>query len=554
MIEILTDISEGRGRSGDLELLEELATIVKDVSLCGLGQTAPNPLLSTLRYFRQEYEAHIVDKRCPAAVCQALFKSPCQQACPVELNIPGYVAFIKEGKFEEAYKIIKQRLPFPSICGRVCNRPCESKCSRTQVDDPIAIRHLKRFVADYAHEHGISYVPRIEATKEEKVAIVGAGPAGLTAAYDLTRSGYRVTVFEALDVAGGMMNLIPEYRLPKNILREEINAIERLGVDIRLNDRVDDAAGLLKKGYSAVFVATGAYKGRKMGVPGEDLTGVLDAIEFLSTERSKIKGKIVVVGGGNSAVDSARVALRRGAQEVHILYRRERRDMPAIPEEVEAAEDEGIHIHCLTLPTKILGENGRVVGVECVRMDLEEFDRDGRRVPRPAEGSEHAIKADAVVVAIGQKPDPPIVQSSQITLTEKRTIAAHPRTLETSLGGVFAGGDAVGGEGTVIEAISAGQKAALSIKRYLEGKSIESSMEREDEEIFDLPLPEEEKEIKPKSRILPRSLDLRHRISSFDESIRGYTLEEAVEEAGRCLRCDVKEQKRIPAVAKMKGR
>lgn len=551
MIEILTDISEGRGKRGDLELLEELATVVKDVSLCGLGQTAPNPLLSTLRYFRDEYEAHIIDKRCPATVCQALFKSPCQHACPVELDIPGYVAFIKEGRFEEAYRIIKQRLPFPSVCGRVCHRPCEAKCSRMQVDDPIAIKHLKRFVADYAFEHGISYVPKIMGIKKEKVAIVGAGPAGLAAAYDLAREGYRVTVFEALHVAGGMMSLIPEYRLPKNIIREEIGAVERLGVDIKLNSRVDDAAGLLKKGYQAVFIATGAYKGQEMGIPGEDSIGVFDAIEFLKTEteKTKVKGKVVVVGGGNSAIDSARVALRKGADEVHILYRRERKDMPAIPEEVEAAEDEGIRIHCLTLPTKILGEKGRVVGVECAHMELKEFDSGGRRVPHSMGGSEHAMQADVVIVAIGQRPDPPIAEDNQITLTERRSIVVNPRTFQTSLEGVFAGGDVVGGEGTVIEAISTGQKAAFSIKRYLEGKAIVSPMEREDDEIFDLPLPEEEKEIKQSPRILPRLLDLKRRVSSFDEAVMAYSPEEAVEEASRCLRCDVKEEKQVAAVA-----
>ncbi len=243
MIEILTDISEGRGKKGDLELLEELATVVKDVSLCGLGQTAPNPLLSTLRYFRDEYEAHIIDKRCPATVCQALFKSPCQHACPVELDIPAYVALIKEGRFEEAYRIIKQRLPFPSICGRVCHSPCEERCSRTQVDDSLAIKHLKRFVADYALEHGISYVPKIKQIKKQRVAIIGAGPAGLAAAYDLVREGYHVTVFEALCAPGGMMSLIPDYRLPKSIVREEIGAIENLGVEIKLNYRVDDRLG-----------------------------------------------------------------------------------------------------------------------------------------------------------------------------------------------------------------------------------------------------------------------------------------------------------------------
>jgi NADH-quinone oxidoreductase subunit F len=554
MIEILTDISEGRGKSSDLELLEELATVVKDASLCGLGQTAPNPLLSTLRYFRDEYEAHIVDKRCPAAVCQTLFKSPCQDACPVELDIPAYVAFIKERRFEEAYRIIRQRLPFPSICGRVCHRPCEAKCSRTQVDDPIAIRHLKRFIADYALEHGISYVPKVKAIKKQKVAVIGAGPAGLAAAYDLTREGYRVTVFEASHAAGGMMCLIPEYRLPKKIIGEEISAIEKLGVDIKLNHRVNDAAQLLSEGYEAVFIATGAHKARKMGIPGEDLTGVVDAIEFLRSDKTRITGNVVVVGGGNSAIDSARVALRRGAHEVRILYRREKRDMPAIPEEVESAEDEGLHIHCLSLPTKILGENGSVEAVECAQMMLKEFDRSGRRVPQVIEGSEHVIRADLVIVAIGQRPGPPVAAGSKITLTQERSIVVNPRTFQTTLRGVFAGGDVLGGEGTVIEAISAGQKAAVAIRSYLEEEIPAPIRSREDEETLDIPLPEEEKEIKRSPRIPPKQLELKHRVSSFDECVAGYSPEEAVEEASRCLRCDVKERKKIAAIATVRER
>ncbi len=291
-----------------------------------------------------------------------------------------------------------------------------------------------------------------------------------------------------------------------------------------------------------------------MGILGEDLVGVSDAIEFLMAEKTKIKGKVVVVGGGNSAIDSARVALRRGAQEVHILYRRDREDMPAIPHEVEAAEDEGIYIHCLSLPTKILGENGRVVGVECAHMELKEFDRGGRRVPHLMEGSEHVMQADAVVVAIGQRPDPPIALDDQITLTQRHSIAVNSRTFQTSLEGVFAGGDVVGGEGTVIEAVSVGQKAAFSITRYLDGKTIVPRMRREDEDTFDIPLPEEEREIKQKPRILSRLLDLKHRISSFDECVAGYTPEEAVMEASRCLRCDFKEQKQAIAVAETRDR
>jgi NADH-quinone oxidoreductase subunit F len=366
MLELLTKITDGKGTMDDLLTLQELCEMVGSVSICGLGQTAPNPVLTTLRHFRDEYEAHIIDKRCPAVVCQALFKAPCQHTCPVGLDVPGYVAFIKAGQFEQAYNIIMQRLPFPLSVGRVCHHPCEGKCRRAQIEQPIAIRHLKRFAADYAFEHNLEYIPPIRGRRKEKVAVIGAGPAGLSAAWDLTGEGFQVTVFEALPVAGGMLAVgIPEYRLPKNVLNREIETIKKLGVDMRLSTPINDVESLLKDGYQAVFIATGAHKGDKMGIPGEDLNGVFDAIDFLREvnlgKDIEVGNKVAVVGGGNSAIDAARVALRKGAKEVHILYRRERRDMPAIAEEIEAAEQEGIHIHCLTVPAKVVGHGGKVV-------------------------------------------------------------------------------------------------------------------------------------------------------------------------------------------------
>jgi len=483
MIEILTDICEGRGEMEDLDLLEELAVVVKETSLCGLGQTAPNPLLSTLQYFRDEYEAHIIDKKCPAGVCQALFRAPCQNACPVELDIPGYIALIKE---------------------------------------------------------------KVKDTKKEKVAIIGAGPAGLAAAYDLAKEGYGVIVFEALPVAGGLLTVgVPEYRLPKEIVQNEINDVKRLGVDIKLNTRIKDATELLKQGYQAVFIATGAHKGARMGIPGEDLNGVYDAIEFLKEvnlgNEIRVGKKVIIIGGGNSTIDSARVALRKGAEEVHILYRREKKDMPAIPDEIVGAEEEeGISFDFLTVPTKILSENGRVAGVECVRMELKEFDKSGRKAPYPIEGSEYTMPADMVIVAIGQRADPSIGEHSAVEC-KRGWIVVDPRTLRTTMDGVFAGGEAVTGSGTVIGAIAAGQRAAFSIKRYLEGKELIPRIEREDEEIFELPLMEEEKEIEPESRVLIRHLHPKDRITSFKEIIVCYSPEEAIMEAKRCLRCDVKE-------------
>ena len=546
MLELLTEIAGGKGTMEELATLEELAEMVGSASICGLGQTAPNPVLTTLRHFRQEYEAHIIDKRCPAVVCQALFKAPCQHACPVGLDAAGYVALIKEGKIEQAYRLIMQRLPFPLSVGRVCNHPCESKCRRGQVDDAIAIRHLKRFAADYAFEHGFEYTPQVKQRKEERIAIIGAGPAGLSAAWDLAIEGYKVTVFEALPMAGGMLAVgIPEYRLPKEILENEIKGVEKLGVDIKLNTCVNDIETLLKDNkYQAVFIATGAHKGDKMKIPGEDLIGVFDAIDFLREtslgKKKKVGQKVAVVGGGNSAIDAARVALREGAKEVHILYRREKRDMPALAEEIAAAEEEGIHIHCLTAPTEVVGNNGVVTGLKCIRMELKEFDASGRKTPYPIKGSEYTMKADTVIEATGQRPDTSFLNGDGIGVAKRGTIVADHRTLATNRKGVFAGGDAVTGAATVIEAIAAGQRAASSIKRYLRGEELSPLVERNGHEPIAVPsVPPTDEEIKERPRAAIAEITSADRKASFKEVVLPYSAKEARNEASRCLRCDL---------------
>ncbi|RLC65685.1 MAG: hydrogenase [Chloroflexi bacterium] len=545
MLELLTRITNGEGTMEDLATLEELAEMVGSASICGLGQTAPNPVLTTLRHFREEYEAHIIDKKCPAVVCQPLFRAPCQHTCPVGLDVPGYVALIKAGNFEKAYRLIMQRLPLPLSVGRVCHHPCEGKCRRAQIEDPIAIKHLKRFAADYAFNHGLEYIPQIKEKRKEKIAIIGAGPAGLSAAWDLAREGFQVTVFEALPVAGGMLAVgIPEYRLPKNVLNREIETVKKLGVDIRLNSPVNDVESLLKDGYQAVFIATGAHKGDKMGIPGEDLNGVFDAIDFLREvnlgKDIKVGQKVAVVGGGNSAIDTARVALRKGAKEVHILYRREKRDMPAIVEEIEAAEEEGILIHCLTAPVKIMGKNGKVDGVECVRMEPREFDKSGRKTPYQIKGSEYTVNFDTVIEATGQRPDTTYLSRDGISVTKRGTIVADPRTLATGRKGDFAGGDVHTGAATVIEAIAAGQRAACSIRRYLQGEELTPLVERNGYEPIDVPsvMPTED-QLKEKHRLKIGEIPAADRITSFEETVLPYSAKEAIEEASRCLRCDL---------------
>ena len=539
---VLEKISSGEATMEDLDALTQLADMITSTSLCGLGQTSPNPVISTLRHYKAEYEAHIIDKHCPAAVCRHLFKSPCQHTCPVELDIPGYVSLIKEGKYVEAYALIKQRNPLPAICGRVCHHPCELKCNRAQVDEAVAIRDLKRFAADYTYNTGAKIKQKCGPAKAEKVAIIGAGPAGLSAAWDLAMDGYPVTIFEALPVAGGMLAVaIPEYRLPKDILQKEIDEIKELGVEIKLNTPVKDTNALLKEGYKAVFIATGAHLGTKMNIPGEELPGVYDAIEFLRKialgDKVELGKRVAVVGGGNSAIDSARVAVRKGA-EVHLVYRRERNDMPAMAEEVKAAEEEGIQFHFLTNPVKIEAK-GKAKNLVLTKMDLGDYDRSGRKVAKPIAGSEFELEVDTVIEAIGQKPDTSFIKSEGVEVKDN-VIVADKRTLATAHPGIFAGGDAVLGPQTVIEAIAHGQRAASSIKRYLQGKQLGPRVERYSYEPIPTPqtVPTDE-ETKEKARVAEKELPVKKRKTTFKEVALAFTPEQAKEEASRCLRCDL---------------
>jgi NADH-quinone oxidoreductase subunit F len=545
LLAILNKITSGNAKLEDIDTLQELSEMIQNASICGLGQTAPNPAVSTIRHFREEYESHIIDKKCPASLCQALFKAPCQHTCPVGLNVYGYIALIKEGRPADAYKLMSQRLPLPMTVGRVCPHPCESKCRRGQVDEPISIRHLKRYAADFAYEHNLSYIPEIKGNKAEKVAVIGAGPAGLSAAWDLAVEGYKVTIFEALPVAGGMLAIgIPEYRLPKDILNKEIENIKKLGIQIKLNSPVNDIDALFKDGFKAVFIGIGAHKGDKMGIPGEDLAGVYDAIDFLRNvnlgKAVQVGKKVAVVGGGNSAIDAARVALRKGAQEVHIVYRREKVDMPAEAEEIAAAEEEGIKLHVLAAPVKVTGKDGKVAAIECSRMALGDFDKSGRRSPKPIQGSEYTIEVDMLIEAIGQRPDTSSMKFGAAKIGKGGTLVADKRTLATEQKGVFVGGDAFTGPFTVIEAIASGQRAASSIKRYLNGKDLGPRVDRQDPEAVDYNhIPPTDEETSERPRVKLSEIPLPERKSSFKECIINYNAKEAKEECSRCLRCDI---------------
>jgi NADH-quinone oxidoreductase subunit F len=547
MLEILDRITKGQGREGDVELLIELGEQIMATAMCGLGQSAANPVLSTIRYFRDEYDAHIRDHKCPASSCAALFYSPCQNSCPADVDVPRYIALIKERKFAEAAALIRSKNPFPAICGRVCDHPCESKCRRATFDEPVAIKSLKRFAADWEKKHGVSPAAEHKPPTGKRVAIVGAGPAGLSAAYYLALAGHKVTVFEALPVAGGLLAVgIPEYRLPKEILDWEIEVIKKAGVEIRTNTRIGEDVKLddLASEYDALFIAVGAHNEVKMNVPGEDLEGVMPAVAFLRDvalgEPVKVGKKAAVVGGGNAAIDAARTAKRMGAEEVHILYRRLRADMPADDGEIRAAEEEGIHIHYLTAPTRIIGRDGNVAQIECVRMKLGEFDKSGRRRPIPVEASRTTVDVDTVIPAIGQAVDTsfiaPLSDTRETLFTTKSgLLITDPDSLETSIPGVFAGWDCVTGPWSVVAAIGAGREAAYSIDKFLGGDAWIGAHAEIERSLVGVPIEEECK------RCPMPELPISERARNFKEVELGFTEDMAVAEAARCFQCDVRE-------------
>jgi NADH-quinone oxidoreductase subunit F len=538
MLDILEDITNGRGRPDDIELLQELAQSVKDNSLCGLGQTAPNPVLSSIRYFRNEYEEHIKKHHCAAAVCKGLVKAPCSHTCPAGVDVPRYVRFISEGKYDQAVAAIREKLPFPSICGHVCPHPCETKCRRGQVDEAIAIRALKRFAAEKGN--GLwKAKAKVAASTGKRLAIVGSGPAGLTAAYYLARRGHAVTVFETLPEPGGMMRYgIPEYRLPREVLAEEIEEIRRTGVDIKTSTKVASMDELLEHGYSAVFLAIGAHQGAKLRIEGEDSPGVVEGVSFLREismgNKVNVGERVAVIGGGNVAIDAARSALRLGAKDVTIMYRRTRDEMPASDEEIKEALLEGVKIEFLAAPIRIERRSGSLQ-LTCTRMKLGAVDESGRRRPVPIDGQEFSLTFDTVVAAIGQVPEAP--EKFGLPLGRGNTFRVDDDTLATTREGVFAGGDAVTGPATVIEAVAAGRQAAVSIDKYLGGSGIIDEALATPQEIGTLPALEEGE----KHRVSIPTLSVGKRLCGFAEVELGLGEEMAIEEAKRCLRCDLEE-------------
>ena len=408
---------------------------------------------------------------------------PCRAECPAHVNVQAYVSLIQRGKFAEAVDVIRKDMPFPAICGRVCFSPCEDACARTNIDQAVAIRNLKKVAADAEREERKVKPNPVPKTHEERVAIIGAGPAGLTAAYELAKLGYPVTVFERMSEPGGMMRYcIPDFRLERFVVDQEIAYIKDLGVEIKTGVEFGKditLERLLKDGYGAVFVAIGTQAGMKLNVPGEDIDGVINAVDFLKDvslgKHIEIGEKVAVVGGGNSAIDAARTSKRLGAKEVSVLYRRSREEMPALPSEVEEAEKDDVKFYFLAAPKQIIGENGKVKAIECLRMKLGDPDESGRRRPISVPNSEHEYQVDTVIPALGQVSDPQCIPA-QLTSKETRVslISVDSLTLETKIPGVFAGGDITSGPASIIEAVGAGKKAATSINLYLTGQDFHS--------------------------------------------------------------------------------
>lgn len=553
-VEILTrrTVESVEGKPGNFKVKLTKAPRYVDLSKCtGCGDCANVCPVSVPSDFNENLnERKAIYRHFPQAIPSgfAIDKrgtSPCKATCPTHISVQGYIALIAKGKYKEALKLIKQEHPFPAVCGRVCNHPCEEACKRGDVDEPLDIMHLKRFVADMDLFDETKFMPECKEKNGKRIAVIGAGPSGLTAAYYLAIEGYEVVVFEAAPIAGGWMTLgIPEYRLPRDIINAEIQIIKDLGVDIRCNTAVgkDVQFDDLMKEYDAVFVGCGTMLSSKLDIPGEDMQGVIHGVDYLRRinlgEKVFLGDKVAVVGGGNVAMDAVRVAKRTGSKDVFILYRRTRAEMPAAPEEIEEALEEGIRMEFLVAPVRVVGENGKVTGIECQRMELGEPDKSGRRRPIPIKGSEFIVECDAIVPAIGQAADLGFIsKESGVSINKWNNIDADEVTFQTNIDKVFSGGDVVTGPQTVVKAVNAGKEAAISIDRFLKGEDLKAGRRTDWKE--GLADPGDTSKVAKKKRVKMEHLDPKTRASNWEEVIKGMSEEAAKYEAERCLSCGI---------------
>lgn len=545
-LRVLNGLTHGNGTAAQLDMLDVLGRMIRDTSLCGLGQSAPNPVLTTMRHFRHEFDDHIVAKRCRAGVCDSLALSPCENSCPLHMNIPQFLDLLQQGRLEDAFEAVILDNPLPASTGRVCQHPCDNRCRRQTLDDAVNMREVHRFIADSIllsdrfETVALRFASRKMAPTGKRIAVVGAGPAGLTFAFYSALLGHEVTVFESQPEAGGMLRYaIPEYRLPKRVLAREVELIERLGVRFQFNVAVgrDITLNELDDQYDIVFLSIGTWKESWVYLAGTELKGVLPALPFLeriaTNDLTEVGKRVAVIGGGNAAVDSARTAVRMGAQAT-IVYRRERKDMPAIKEEVDAAEKEGVKLLFLSTPHRILGDShGHVRALEIEKTRLGDYDHSGRRKPVPT-GEVVRIECDAVVLAVGETVDLDFCRASGLTLAEAGTFVVD-YALETSRPKFYAGGDVITGASNVSNAMGYGKRAARKIdEKLMGGKRFAQLFGGFN---YSHTPPESPG---PTPRHHSAELPALVRARNSEEVVLGLTHQQAHDEACRCLRCDVR--------------
>lgn len=552
IVDMLGKVLAGKVTEKDIDWLEWLGTTIRDDARCDFCAQAVTPVLDTIKHYRDEYTKLMGGK---GTVSKAAYvtriTAPCMEACPAHQDIPGYIELIRNRRYNEALALIRQTNCLPGTTGRACVAFCEEKCVRNDIDKPLAIRALKRFPADYEASSGVKPELKNKKGNGNKIAVIGAGPAGLAASFNLALKGYKVTVFDEQSSAGGMALVgIPAYRLPREVLGKEADIISGLGIELKLNTRLGrdiTLEELSSQGFKAIFIATGAHMGREPDIENwkSEYEGLREGVEFLSDvnlgKKPAAKKRVIIVGGGNVAIDCARTCIRLGSKDVTIVYRRSRAEMPGQPEEIEEAEREGVKIHFLAVPVKVLAEGNKVVGAECIKMELGEPDASGRRRPVPVKGSEFVIDTDMILTATGEVPDLSFLsQAKAINTTEWGTVVVDQDVAQTSMPGVFSGGDCVSGPATLIEAIAAGNRAAGSIDRYL----TEGSVTPSDEDVvghmlsgIDLSERRDGRLVAKEERRSPDKMAVADRGASFDEVEQCLTAEAVAREAERCLRC-----------------